>query len=146
MQNVPKPQPGPLCAALEAWIAQAKKGERFEYFRGPSIDRILMTPEQRMTKQQRAEREIMLKIERAKAKKDGKKFRAPPVPDEFKEIKPDVMALVELVEGYELRGLVDLRCIVLSAGVRSYEMSMNIQRNGLPGVRAREAEKFYGAA
>ena len=145
MQYVPKPEKGPLCAAAEEWIAQAVKGERFEYFRGPIIERVLMTPEQRMTKQQRAEREVMLKIERAKAAKAGKKFKAPDVPDEFFDIKPDVMALVELMERWEHRGLVNLRTIVLSPAERSYEMVMMLQRNGLRSVRAR-AGVHHGAA
>lgn len=136
-----KPKAGPLCSAYDAWIACAKKGETHVAFVGAPMDRIAQPPEQRMTKAERQVYEAKRKKARETAKKNGTKPIYPSLPEPYKRIRPDVMALQERIEAHELKGLIGLKVIVRGA-LRHYECIMLVQRNGLAAVRARESEKF----
>ncbi len=131
-----RPKPGPLCAALEAFLAQANRGETFVYFRGPSIDRVMLSPDNALTKMQRAEITRKRIAERLAAKREGRKAKRQPAPDQFKDIRHDVLALQEKIDHYEIVNLVKARCIVVG-GERVYEATVLVQRNGLRGVRER---------
>lgn len=117
--------------AAVAWLGQAKKGERFTYWRG-RLDRACNTPEQNMSNAERREHQASCRAAR-KSKTD------PPLPpDPFKRVREDARKLLDWVEQQELHGLVELKTIVLSKDHRVYEMACLVQRNGLAAVRARK--------
>lgn len=136
-----QPKAGALCAAYTAWRDSALKGETFVAWVGEDMQKICKPPEQRMTKEARQKYEAKRKQARADAKKNKTKVVYPPIPDPFKRVRPDIMALHEMLEHDDLRNLIDLKPVVNGKLVH-YECTMCVQRNGLAGVRARNAEKF----
>lgn len=133
----------PLLRKAERWLGQAQKGETFEFWRGADIRRVMMTPEERMTNSQRKAHSEACKAAREEAKRTGKKAKRIKIPDEFEDVKDNLIELFEFVEYHELRGLVETKCIVVgSTGTRVYEMTCMIQRNGLKAVRDRSRAKW----
>lgn len=110
-------------------------------FKGHDIQKIMLPPEQRMSRAERAKYEAERKRARVKAKREGTKVNMPPIPEPYKRIRPDVMALWEKMEHHELRGLTEIK-IVVQGVLREYRVYMLVQRNGLAAVRARESEKW----
>jgi len=130
------PKEGPLCAAAREWLSQAIIRERYIYFTG-DMKKVMSSPEQRMTIEQRERHNRKRAAAKAAAKAKGEKYKAIPLVDEFAAMRPDVLALMEMMELHELHGLVHLRTIVLHDGDRAYEAVMRLQRNGLRKVRER---------
>lgn len=128
----------PLLDAAKAWVAQANKGECFTYFRG-NIVRSMQTPEQNMSNAERREHTAACKA--AKKAKQPK----PAPPDPYAHEREDARQLTEFIERQELRGVVETRIVVMSRSVKHYEIECIVQRNGLPGVRARRGI-YHGAA
>ncbi len=128
----------PLLNAAKAWLSQAKKGECFVFFKG-NLQRVCNTAESNMSNAER--REYAQACKAAKKAKQPK----PKAPDPYARMRPDARALVEFTEAQELRGLVEIRVIVMDRKTKHHEMVCLIQRNGLRGVRAREGVD-YGAA
>lgn len=131
-------KPGPLCKAAEEWLAQAFKGETYEYYRGPSIERVAMSAEQQLSPRERELYQKRRDKERAAATAEGRKPERIKLVDRYKTIRPDVMALAEKVDHWDITGLVASRVIILQNGVRAYQMTVLVQRNGLIGVRKRQ--------
>lgn len=132
-----KAVPKPLTTAAMAWLAGARKGESFDYFRG-DITRVMMTPEEAMTNEQRRQHSITCQRIRVANKRDGGKRRPPPIPDRWRLVRPDLTDLLEIVDRAEVRGLVTLSVTVIGKADRIYTMTCAIQRNGLAAVRERK--------
>lgn len=131
-----------MCARANQWLGQAKKGERFVYYRGAPIKQVLRSPEQRLTKEERDKFRTERRLIRELAALNGVKPKYPPTPDPHRRIRADVAALVELVEHHKFRGLIDVQEIVYGDNDHAYEMVCLIQRNGLKAVRDRERAIF----
>lgn len=121
----------PRLDAAISWLAQAKKGEVYTYWRG-HLERACSNPEALMSNT--ARRDHLNAVKRAKNKGEP----APKRPDPYKEVRHDARAIFEWAEHQDVRGLVELRCIVLSKAERVYEMTCIVQRNGLRPVQMRE--------
>lgn len=132
-----KPQRKPYTEAARAWLATARKGETFEYFRG-DISRILMSPEECMTNAQRRAHSQVCERIRKDNKRTGAKTRPPPIPDRYERERPDVVELMEDVDRAEVRGLIELSVVAIDKETRIYIMTCTVQRNGLRAVRERE--------
>lgn len=120
----------PKYDAAVAWLAQANKGESFVYFKG-NMSRTMQTAEQNMSNTERRAHAVACKV----ARKAKKPVPRPPDPDADK--RADARRLDEWIARQELRGVISLRIVVMSRWVKHYEMECIVQRNGLPGVRAR---------
>lgn len=113
-----------------AWLAQAKKGETFEFWRG-QFAKACKTPEQNISNAERRKHQADARA----AKKAG--LPKPKLPDPYKSVRADARALEEFVDYWELRGLVETSITVVDERTRSYTITCLIQRNGLAAVRAR---------
>lgn len=122
----------PKLDAAVAWIAQAKKGERMEVWRG-HLDRACATPESIMSNAQRRSHQAAAR----KARKLGKPRPNPP--DPYAKVRDEARAMLEWLDRNELRGLIEIRITVMDAAKhdRLYEVECIVQRNGLAAVRAR---------
>lgn len=136
--NGVRAKPGPLCEAFTRWLWRAPKGETFTYFRGHDMEHIALAPQHRFTRADQREHD---------ARKKRLKKRAPHLKkvrlaahDPFHEIRGDVAALLQLVEYWELRGLIENRIVGMGPNDFVYEAEMLIQRNGLQAVRDRLQE------
>jgi len=125
----------PKLDAAKSWLSQAKKGERYEFWRG-NLERACNTPEQNMSNQERRDHQAAVKAAR-RAKKP-----LPLPPDPYAKVRADARDLQEFVEHQEVRGLVEIRVTVLTKFDQRYEMVCLVQRNGLSAVRAREGDKW----
>jgi len=121
----------PKTDAAVAWLAQARKGEVYTCWRG-LLERACNTPEQNMSNQERRDHQAACRA----AKKAKKPLPKPP--DPFKSVRNDARALLDFIEQQELRGLVELKTVVMSKDERVYELRCRVQRNGLKAVRDRK--------
>jgi len=122
----------PKLDAAVAWLAQAKKGERMEVWRG-HLDRACATPESNMSNAQRRAHQAASR----KARKLGKP--RPDPPDPYAKVRDEARLMIEWLERNELRGLIEIKITVMDAKQhdRIYEVECAVQRNGLAAVRAR---------
>lgn len=128
---MPTPRVTPRTDAAVEWLASAKKGEVFTCWRG-LLERACNTPEQNMSNQERRDHQAACRAAR-KAKRE-----LPKPPDPFKDVRDDARALTEFIEHQQLRGLIELKTIVMSKTERVYELRCLVQRNGLTAVRKRK--------
>lgn len=125
------PKITPRSDAAVAWLAQAKKGDVYTCWRG-QLERACRTPEQNMSNQERRDHQAACRAAR-KAK-----LPVPRPPDPFKDIRDDARSLTEFIEQQSLRGLIEMKTIVLTPTERVYELRCKVQRNGLSAVRKRK--------
>lgn len=121
----------PKTDAAVKWLASAKKGETYTFWQG-HLERACNTPENNMSRAERAEHQVACRA----AKKAKKPLPKPP--DLYKGVRNDARAMQEFVDAQELRGLIAIKIIVRTTFDRTYIMECIVQRNGLKAVRDRK--------